>query len=293
MLCLAPFGIPTDRPAAQQKPHGASHVVAPTSRYNPSGPASPSSARVPYGRRAFRLSRGSVVLPDAGFTEQPRRDHLDPPRKTLDHRAFRQLSWSSSPLRRMSSGESTSPRLASPGTFRPQGFSPSRRFAPRPSARPCFMPVTPLGFCSSGIFPHSQVLRLPPRDYPLGVSPHITCRILLQCAASGSAGPHGRRPNHSSPTGLCSGCESVPTGGVLPPTPSGRFPPELFVASPGFCPVPMAAPRATRSLMRFAISATHEPAEQAQRATDRRSGCAPATSPPGSGSHSLEQDIPS
>jgi hypothetical protein len=58
----------------------------------------------------------------------------------------RQLSWSFLPLRRLSSGESTPPRLASPGTFRPQGFTPSRRITPRPDARPCFVPETPMGF---------------------------------------------------------------------------------------------------------------------------------------------------
>jgi hypothetical protein len=58
----------------------------------------------------------------------------------------RQLSWSFLPLRRMSPGESTPPRFASPGTFRPQGFSPSRRIPPRLNARPYFMPETPMGF---------------------------------------------------------------------------------------------------------------------------------------------------
>jgi len=77
--------------------------------------------------------------------------------RTLERWAFQQLSWSSSPLRRIGSSESTSPRLASPGTFRPQGFAPSRRFPPRSNARPCFMPVTSLGFCSPGVFPHNQV----------------------------------------------------------------------------------------------------------------------------------------
>jgi hypothetical protein len=80
--------------------------------------------------------------------------------RTLERWVFRQLSWSSSPLRRISSSESTSPRFTSPGTFRPQGFSPSRRFAPRLNARPCFMPETPMGFHSPGTFPHNQALQL-------------------------------------------------------------------------------------------------------------------------------------
>lgn len=76
------------------------------------------------------------------------------------------------PLRRLSPSESTPRRFATPTTFRPQGFSPSRRLAPRSDARPCFMPVTPMGFRSPGVFPRCQV---PPArrpwNYPLGVSP--------------------------------------------------------------------------------------------------------------------------
>lgn len=72
----------------------------------------------------------------------------------------RRLSWSSSPLRRLSPGESTPPRLAIPSTFRPQGFTPSRRISPRPDVRPYFRPVTPMGFRSSGTFPRCQAPRL-------------------------------------------------------------------------------------------------------------------------------------
>jgi hypothetical protein len=50
------------------------------------------------------------------------------------------------PLRRISPSESTPRRLATPTTFRPQGFAPSRRLTPRSNAQPCFMPVTPMGF---------------------------------------------------------------------------------------------------------------------------------------------------
>jgi hypothetical protein len=68
-----------------------------------------------------------------------------------------QLSWSFVPLRRLSLSKSTQPRFATPSTFRPQGFSPSRRFPPRSDVRPCFVPVTPMGFRSPGGFPHCQV----------------------------------------------------------------------------------------------------------------------------------------
>jgi hypothetical protein len=73
--------------------------------------------------------------------------------------AHRQPSWSFPPLRRFNLSESTVPRFASPGPFRPQGFSPSRRITPRPDVRPYFRPVAPLGFRSSGVYPHRQVPR--------------------------------------------------------------------------------------------------------------------------------------
>jgi len=56
------------------------------------------------------------------------------------------LSWGFSPLRRMSNGGSTGPELASLRTLHSQGFAPSQRLAPRHAFRPCFMPVTPMGF---------------------------------------------------------------------------------------------------------------------------------------------------
>jgi len=49
------------------------------------------------------------------------------------------------------------PGLPKPGTFRPQGFSPSRRFPPRSNARSYFIPVTSMGFYPSGSSPHRQV----------------------------------------------------------------------------------------------------------------------------------------
>jgi hypothetical protein len=65
-------------------------------------------------------------------------------------RLNQRLSWSFFPLRRLSPSESTPRRLATPTTFRPQGFAPSRRLSPRSNARPCFMPVTSMGFALQG-----------------------------------------------------------------------------------------------------------------------------------------------
>jgi hypothetical protein len=49
------------------------------------------------------------------------------------------------PLQRSRQARSTVPGFASPGRFRPQGFTPSRRFTPSLAVRPCFMPVTLMG----------------------------------------------------------------------------------------------------------------------------------------------------
>jgi hypothetical protein len=46
------------------------------------------------------------------------------------------------------------------GTFRPQGFSPSRRFDPTGVAWLCFAPLPPIGFRPSELFPPNQPQRL-------------------------------------------------------------------------------------------------------------------------------------
>jgi hypothetical protein len=80
-MCLARFGIPTDQPATQQKLCSASHAVAPTPRYNPTGPAGPSSDLVPSRRRAFQNSRKRTFVLTARVTAPSQRDDPVPPRK--------------------------------------------------------------------------------------------------------------------------------------------------------------------------------------------------------------------
>jgi hypothetical protein len=75
-------------------------------------------------------------------------------------RPERLLSWDSAPLRRSRTGGSTLPELASLRSLRSQGFSPSQRLAPRQAVRPCFMPVTPMGFVPSELFPLEEPYRL-------------------------------------------------------------------------------------------------------------------------------------
>jgi hypothetical protein len=79
----------------------------------------------------------------------------------------RPLPWGSFPLQRHQRRESTRPGLASPGTFRPRGFSPPRRFTPPSALRVCFTPLTPLGFCPPGVFPPKK----PPSPHRRGTCP--------------------------------------------------------------------------------------------------------------------------
>jgi hypothetical protein len=57
------------------------------------------------------------------------------------------------PLQRHQRKESTRPGFASPGPFRPRGFSPPRRFTPPRALRACFIPLTLMGFHPPGVFP--------------------------------------------------------------------------------------------------------------------------------------------
>ena len=117
-------------------------------------------------------SASLVVEPSSGTTRSPRRCNAH-----LATCINRLLPWRFCPLRRINSGESTSPRFSKPSTFRPQGFSPSRRVTPHLNARSCFVPVTPMGFCPSGVFPHCQSSRLVAANFPHDVYPHNGHRV--------------------------------------------------------------------------------------------------------------------
>jgi hypothetical protein len=114
-----------------------------------------------------------------------------------------------------------------------------------------------MGFCSAGIFPHNQVLQLSPQDYPLGVFPLTTTINRRGVWRLAHANLSACSPDHSSPSGLCSGCESVPWEDfyIRNPTADSLL---SFFASPGYCPLSMATLRATCSLMRFSCLTTLE-----------------------------------
>jgi hypothetical protein len=105
----APCGLPIDQLAARPRPYSSSHAVMPSSGYNPFGP--PQTCSLPKQKTRLTAPLMEFCAPST-----------------------------------LSPSESTPPRLATPGTFRPQGFSPSRRVTPRPDARSYFIPVSPLGF---------------------------------------------------------------------------------------------------------------------------------------------------
>ena len=183
----ARFGIPIDLPAAQPKPYSSSHVVAPISGFNPTRPANEKTIPLPIGS----------ALPKDCFPSGFRRG------------SRQQLSWSFLPLRRMDPSESTPPRLASPGTFRPQGFAPSRRFPPRSDLRPYFIPVAPLGFCSTGIFPHCQVPELVAPWMPSWRYSYVP--IVIKDTRPLISAHRSARHSELPPSGPCSDSESVLT----------------------------------------------------------------------------------
>jgi len=70
-------GIPTDQPAAQPRPRDSSHVVAPTTGFNPTRPANPSDASQP--RRVKKPSEPATLMEFlAPSTHEPERVHKSP-----------------------------------------------------------------------------------------------------------------------------------------------------------------------------------------------------------------------
>jgi hypothetical protein len=59
----------------------------------------------------------------------------------------------------VSSGDRSAP-VCLADAFRPQGFSPSRRFPPTGAVWLCFAPLPPIGFWPSELFPPNQPWRL-------------------------------------------------------------------------------------------------------------------------------------
>ena len=198
------------------------------------------------------------------------------------------------PLRRMSPSESTPRRLATPTTFRPQGFSPSRRLPPRSNAQPCFMPVTSMGFHSPGVYPRCQVHPAHHRvDYPPGVSPpHCT----VNSAMLGR--PLLRKPNQGpNVTSLFRLQGFAPTANpyrrrIVTSNAHGRSPPELSTPLQGLAFAFRPRRASVSRSCAFSDSSSNSPGTS-PKLTSKVPGCASAVSPENAGFRSEERDIPS
>jgi len=105
-------------------------------------------------------------------------------------------SWGFSPLKRHEPKRSVSPGFASPGTLRPRGFSPPRRFAPSPASRTRWVRCRSRDFRSKTPFGRlgRDALPRPLRSFAHGARQPRTLRNTR------SQAPQARK--HLSPTAL-------------------------------------------------------------------------------------------
>jgi hypothetical protein len=137
----------------------------------------------------FRALSSRRVAPPSEY------DRAVPPPSTGSHdRADRSSSHGvSRPFDASGTGGATIPELTSLRLLRSQGFSPSQRFAPRRTVRPCFMPVASMGFRPSELSPLEKPYRLSAAVallmFPFHPSHHTHAAL-----------PHetGRSPPHAS-----------------------------------------------------------------------------------------------
>jgi hypothetical protein len=111
------------------------------------------------------------------------------------------LPWGFRPLRDIAAARPHSRAIPGPTSFRPQGFSPSRRFAPRCSLKPCFMPQPRAGF-------HLQGFCSPPNDRAASRQPEPPRRFLPPSLREpkSSCQSDGPRPRGRAPSGVASAC---------------------------------------------------------------------------------------
>jgi hypothetical protein len=134
-------------------------------------------------------------------------------------------------LRRRQLGESTSPGLASPGTFRLQVFSTSWRVTPPRTLRVCFTPLTSVGFCPPELSPRHVPWHLAGARCPLAVAflPFASPRYPVNGGALRARPRFGR----SRPCGRLQGVAHVSSSFKTYPV----LPILVCRCSPGLCPL--------------------------------------------------------
>jgi len=111
--------------------------------------------------------------PLLGFSPSSGFDPHSPPHASRQ----RHLPWDLDPYSACGIESPLNPGLASPGTFQPQGFAPSRRITPLGALRVYFTPVALMGFHPSGVSPPKEPRHLTRcTQYPLGVSSQLRRR---------------------------------------------------------------------------------------------------------------------
>jgi hypothetical protein len=248
----AQSGIPSDPPVTPPRRSNSSHVVAPTTGFNPPWPAD----RANSGSEEHKPARPATLM-----------EFL--------------------PLRRLSPSESTPRRIATPATFRPQGFSPSRRITPRSDARPCFMPETPMGFRSPGGYPHCQVPWLVTRELP---SWRFSDHCGVNSATNGTRSP--QTPSRELTSRVFAAFRALlrqwirTAAGLLHPRQTAD-PLLSFLRLSRVLPNAYRPRRALRvPLLRLALSPSSSQPRDKPETNLRRARCVPADSPENAGFHS-------
>jgi len=158
------------------------------------------------------------------------------------------------PLQRHQSEKPGYRGVASPATFRLQGFSPSCRFASSRTFRPCFMPVALMGFSLQGFFllPSLQALSSLVPFMVLAVEP-----VNLELPP----GPPVRKP-YLQGFSLCKNSTLDLRGEPQPePLPSWVSPP-LGISPPNRPTTEVAAPLSSFACLLLALACARTPRHQ-------------------------------
>jgi hypothetical protein len=178
------------------------------------GPPVHPSARLSSGRLALRAPpKEASSCPPPATPAQPRRDRSDPPRENPRSLGFPAAlvefyAPTTLELRRVHFTP-----VCLTGYVPPTGFLTLSAACSSPERPALFHAGNAHGVVLSRDFPSQPGLGSSRRQIALSAFLLASAsRSLLRCEAPGTARPLGPRPDHSAPSGPCSGCESVPAG---------------------------------------------------------------------------------